>query len=88
MALICNGSIGAVHLVLAEMRRNPNNARFADLLFVRREHFGEPRSQGTSHYVFKMPWAGDPRINIQYKNGKAKPYQVKQVLTAIEKLEE
>ena len=45
--------------LLAEMRRNPNNVRFADLLFVCRQFFGEPRSQGTSHYVFKMPWPGD-----------------------------
>lgn len=34
-----------------------------------------------------MPWSGDPRINIQEKNGKAKDYQVKQVIKAIEKLE-
>ncbi|MEV6344646.1 toxin HicA [Actinoplanes sp. NPDC051851] len=74
--------------ILAEMRRNPNNVRFADLLFGFRHYFGEPRSQGTSHYVFKMPWPGDPRVNIQDKGGKAKPYQVKQVLTAIEKLGE
>ena len=46
------------------------------------------RSQGTSHYVFKIPWPGDPRVNIQDNGGKAKPYQVKQVLTAIKKLEE
>jgi hypothetical protein len=30
---------------------------------------------------------GDPRINIQNDNGKAKAYQVKQVLQAIEKIE-
>jgi hypothetical protein len=74
--------------ILADMRQNPNNIRFADLLFVCEEHFGEARSRSTSHHVFKTPWAGDPRVNIQNKGGKAKPYQVKQVLTAIEKLEE
>jgi hypothetical protein len=36
--------------------------------------------------VFKTPWAGDPRVNIQSAKGKAKPYQVRQVLSAIEKL--
>jgi hypothetical protein len=61
--------------ILADIRRNPNNVRFADLLFVCRHYFGEPRSQGTSHYVFKMPWPGDPRVNIQDKGGKATPYQ-------------
>jgi hypothetical protein len=39
--------------ILAEVRRNPDNVRFADLLFVCRHVFGEPRSQGTSHYVFQ-----------------------------------
>jgi len=32
--------------------------------------------------------SGDPRANIQNQKGKAKPYQVKQVLKAIERLEE
>lgn len=50
-------------------------------------YFGEPRQKGTSHRVYKTPWQGDPRVNIQNKKGKAKPYQVKQVLRAIAKLE-
>ena len=33
------------------------------------------------------PVPGDPRVNIQNDQGKAKPYQVRQVLTAIEKKE-
>lgn len=37
--------------------------------------------------VFKTPWIGDPRINIQNDKGRAKAYQVRQVLAAIEKLE-
>ncbi len=35
----------------------------------------------------KTPWQGDPRVNIQNNKGKAKAYQVKQVLMAIERLE-
>jgi hypothetical protein len=35
-----------------------------------------------------MPWSRDPRVNIQNDKGKAKAYQVKQVLAAIDKLEE
>jgi hypothetical protein len=36
----------------------------------------------------RMPWTGDPRINIQKgNNGMAKAYQVKQVLAAINRLE-
>ena len=51
-------------------------------------YFGEPRQRGSSHAVFKTPWPGDPRVNIQSGNGKAKAYQVRQVLLAIAKLEE
>mgnify|MGYP003591733518 CR=1 FL=1 len=39
------------------------------------------------HPVYKTPWPGDPRVNIQEgKAGKAKAYQVKQVLAAIARL--
>ena len=51
------------------------------------EYFGKPRQTGTSHAIFKTPWAGDPRINIRDDKGKAKAYQVRQVLLAIDKLE-
>ena len=34
-----------------------------------------------------MPWPGDPRVNIQNERGMAKPYQVRQVIRAIERLE-
>lgn len=36
----------------------------------------------------KMPWPGNPRVNIQNEKGKAKRYQVRQVLAAIAKLKE
>lgn len=70
------------------MRRSPSNVRFADLLKICVEHFGEPRQRGTSHAVFKTPWPGDPRVNIQGEKGKAKAYRVKQVLLAIDRLAE
>ena len=72
--------------ILEAMRRSPGNIRFADLLKLCEEHFGAPRQRGTSHAVFKTPWLGDPRINIQEDKGKAKAYQVHQVLAAIDKL--
>jgi len=68
------------------MRRTPTNVRFGDLFRVCMEHFGKPRRHGTSHAVFKTPWPGDPRVNIQEEKGKAKAYQVRQVLAAIDKL--
>jgi hypothetical protein len=72
--------------ILEAMRRSPKNVRFADLLKLCVEYFGEPRQRGTSHAVFKTPWPGDPRVNIQEDKGKAKAYQVRQVLLAIDKL--
>ena len=72
--------------ILRQMRTAPENVSFADLAAVCEHYFGEPRQTGTSHQVFKTPWPGDPRVNIQDKNGKAKPYQVKQVLQAIAKI--
>ena len=38
--------------------------------------------------VFKTPWPGDPRVNIQNDKGKARAYQVRQVLLAVDKLKE
>ncbi len=38
--------------------------------------------------VFRTPWPGDPRVNIQNDRGMAKAYQVRQVLQAIDKLKE
>jgi hypothetical protein len=73
--------------ILDQMRCEPANVRFSDLKKVCEEHFGRPRQSGTSHAIFKMPWIGDPRINIQDQKGKAKTYQVRQVLLAIDKLE-
>ena len=68
------------------MRRSPKNVRFAELLKLCEEHFGAARQRGTSHAVFKTPWPGDPRVNIQNDKGRAKAYQVRQVLLAIDKL--
>lgn len=70
------------------MRREPCNVKFIDLLKVCEEYFGQARQSGTSHTIFKTPWHGDPRINIQNDKGKAKAYQVRQVLLAIDKLKE
>jgi hypothetical protein len=74
--------------ILDKMRTAPQNVRYSELAKVCENYFGEPRQQGTSHAVYKTPWQGNPRINIQRgKDGKAKPYQVKQILLAIESLE-
>ena len=77
----------SVEKLLEHMRRETANVNFNDLKKVCETYFGKPRQSGSSHAVFKTPWAGDPRVNIQNAKGKAKPYQVKQVLQAMEKLE-
>ncbi len=74
--------------ILAQIKRNPKDVRFSDLCTVCDFYFGEARQRGTSHRTYKIPWKGDPRINIQNHKGKAKAYQVKQVLWAIEKMED
>ena len=75
-----------INKLIAQIKNNPTDVRFDDLAKVCDYYFGEPRQQGTSHLVYKTPWQGDPRVNIQNRKGKAKPYQVKQVLAAIVKL--
>lgn len=77
-----------IEKILEQMRQAPQNVRFADLDAVCRYYFGEPRQNGTSHKIYKTPWQGDPRINIQNDHGKAKRYQVAAVLSAIKKLQE
>jgi hypothetical protein len=73
--------------IIEQLRREPANVHFSDLLKICTEYFGPPRQSGSSHAVFKTPWAGDPRVNIQSDKGRAKAYQVRQVLLAIAKLE-
>lgn len=77
-----------IDTIVSDMRQNANGIKFNDLVKVCTHYFGPPRQEGTSHKVYKMPWQGDPRVNIQEKKGYGKPYQVKQVLKAIDKLEE
>jgi hypothetical protein len=63
-------------------RSSPTYAAYARNTSARRGR-GVP-----DHLIFRTPWTGDPRINIQRAGDKAKPYQVRQVLKAIEKLDE
>jgi hypothetical protein len=73
--------------IVARMHRQPGAVRFLELRRVCEAYFGPPRQSSTSHLVFRTPWPGDPRVNIQNDKGKAKVYQVRQVLRAIEKVE-
>jgi hypothetical protein len=72
---------------ITDLRDGTKRVRFSDLAKVCERFFGEPRQTGGSHRVYRMPWPGDPRINIQDAKGMAKPYQVMQVIRALERLE-
>lgn len=76
-----------VERLLARMRENPQGVRFGDLCKVCDHYLGAPRQRGGSHRIYRTPWPGDPRVNVQDDRGFAKPYQVRQVLRAIETLE-
>jgi len=78
---------GLVERKIKQIRRNPRDISYSDLCKVCRHYFGKARQESSSHCVYKTPWQGDPRINIQNDKGKAKAYQVRQVLQAIDKLE-
>lgn len=78
----------SVEELLAKFEMSPQNVKFVELVKVCDTIFGKARQSGSSHRVYKTPWQGDPRVNIQNAKGKAKPYQVKQILRAVEKMKE
>jgi hypothetical protein len=62
--------VASVEKIVPGMRDNPKNVRYEDLNKVCEYYFGPPRTTGGSHAVFKTPWPGDPRVNIQNDKGK------------------
>ncbi|MFM7567230.1 MAG: toxin HicA [Betaproteobacteria bacterium] len=78
--------MGGIEKILEQMCKAPTDVRFADLQKVCEAYFGKPRQGGSSHAVYRTPWPGNPRVNIQNDKGRAKAYQVRQVLLAIERL--
>ena len=72
--------------IISKLEKERASTRFSYLIAVCSKFFGEPRTKG-SHHIFKMPWIGDPRLNLQPVKGKAKPYQVDQVIVALILLE-
>ena len=71
---------------IQRMRAQPAGVRSAELKKVCEAHFGKPRQSGSSQVIYKTPWPGDSRVNILSAKGEAKPYQVRQVLLAIDQL--
>jgi hypothetical protein len=73
--------------IISGLEQNPGNIKFATLCQICERFFGEARQKGTSHRIYKTPWIGDPRVKIQEKNGRAKTYQVRQIIKALKRLE-
>lgn len=67
---------------LKRIRDAGGEAAFADVKAVCDHYFGAPRVHG-SHFTYRTPWRGDPRVNIQNRKGRAAAYQVRQVLVAV-----
>lgn len=76
-----------IHSIIDKLRKEVASTRFSFLVRICTGHFGTPRIKG-SHYIFRTPWLGDPRLNLQTDKGKAKPYQVEQVIAALTRLED
>ncbi|QQS40104.1 MAG: type II toxin-antitoxin system HicA family toxin [Acidobacteriota bacterium] len=78
------------HKLLEKARRAPNSLRYSDLCRLA-EYFGWEleRHEGTSHRIYFNPGlAGRPGelMNFQNRSGMAKPYQVRQLVSAIDEL--
>ena len=79
--------MASIEDIVVAMRKNPKGVRYRDLCKICDHYFGNARQAGGSHRIYKTPWVGDPRVNIQDDHGMAKAYHVRQVLKAIDRLE-
>ena len=70
--------------LINELTGREKNIKFSRLLKICEDVFGGSRISG-GHHIFKTPWPGDPRINLQKAGNMAKPYQVKQVIESLKK---
>jgi len=69
---------------LAKARNNPADVRFSDLLGLVEALGRQPDRTTGSHPIFGHP-LGAGRLNLQpRKDGKAKPYRVRQILDEID----
>ncbi|MHB8869111.1 MAG: type II toxin-antitoxin system HicA family toxin [Thermoleophilia bacterium] len=67
-----------------KIRRNPANVRFAQIIKLAEESgFIEARVSG-SHHIFRHSEHRGAVLNLQDHKGRAKPYQVRQLLALVE----
>ena len=70
--------------LLKQIYNNSKNVKFNDFTaIVKAFGFYATRSEG-SHFIYKNDEINE-WINLQNKNGEAKPYQIKQFLALVEK---
>ncbi|MXW57858.1 MAG: toxin HicA [Acidimicrobiia bacterium] len=70
------------------IRNSPNDVKWADLIAVCDLCFGKPRRRRGSHLIYDTPWMDHPLLVLQPRKGKAKPYQVRQALRALDEMKE
>jgi len=88
---VADNRISDIDSDIEYLSSNPKNVNFDDLFNICVKYFPDYRSSGSSHFIFKTYWQGDPRINIQrdkHNKKMAKTYQVRQVISALERLKQ
>lgn len=76
--------MGRIDKLYAKLSGSNSNVRFDDLVaLVEGVGFEERRKSGGSHITYRHPEHRNLFVNLQEVDGKAKPYQVSQVLEYI-----
>lgn len=73
---------------MERIRNSPNDVKWADLIAACDLCFGKPRRRRGSHLIYDTPWMDHPLLVLQPRKGKAKPYQVRQALRALDEMKE
>jgi predicted RNA binding protein YcfA (HicA-like mRNA interferase family) len=73
--------------LIASIRNNPSNVRFADLLSLLAALGFKQVRQAGSHKQFKSVDHPEVHLTLQQSSGMAKPYQVRQVLAVVDAME-
>lgn len=72
---------------IERLRRNPRNVSWPELVSVCDALFGPPTRITGSHRIYDVKWSASRLLVLQPRGSGTKPYQVRQVLRAIEELE-
>jgi hypothetical protein len=76
--------VGTAEKLLERIRQNVLDVRFADLCRLARLHGFRERGRKGSHRVYVKDGVAE-MLNFQEVKGRAKPYQVRQLLQVIER---